>query len=173
MNANFFQAISDLNVQSDWTIIISKEPDNKFKVSVLLNNNNVKDEAKRIVPPMNLRGTAQELDEGFFDTITKPAQQTDALFTNMGAYMKQLEQAEQKSKMEREKKGKDKKKEEKPSCYEGIMQKVEELEAAGKYNEALLQLPKAEQFPDNEEEIEEKRQELWEQKDKQENNLFS
>ncbi len=76
--------------------------------------------------------------------------------------------------MEGDKKGKEKKPENtKAVTFETAMAKVEELEEQGKYGEALLQLPSVEKYPDHEEEIEEKRNELWELKDKKENNLFS
>ncbi|RYY59134.1 MAG: prtrc system protein e, partial [Chitinophagaceae bacterium] len=53
---------------------------------------------------MLLRGTVEELDEGFFDSILHPVQEAAGLFHNMESYMKGLEEAKKQSKMEQDKK---------------------------------------------------------------------
>ena len=80
--------------------------------------------------------------------------------------------------MEQDKKGKEKKAEgtketSKEATFETEMEKVDELAAQGKYSDALLKLPSKEKYPSRVEEIEEKRDELWEQQDKKDNNLFN
>lgn len=112
---------------------------------------------------MVLKGTAQELDEGFFSSIKNPVKKTASLFVNMEQYFKAQEEAKLQSKMQQDKKQKEsKQKESGDKKYETQMKKVTELEAAGKYREAYGQLPKVSDFPEHEEEITEKKNDLME-----------
>jgi len=147
-------------------------------VSVLLFDDKIDDKAARLIQPLTLEGTPLELDNGFFQGITEPIKKTSQLVSNMGQYMKGLEDAKKSSKMEQDKKGKEKKAEgtketSKEATFETEMEKVDELAAQGKYSDALLKLPSKEKYPSRVEEIEEKRDELWEQQDKKDNNLFN
>lgn len=38
----------------------------------MLNNEQCGDEARKLIPPHNLRGSAEELDNGFFERIITP-----------------------------------------------------------------------------------------------------
>jgi PRTRC genetic system protein E len=68
------------------------------------------DEARKLIPPVNLKGTAEELDNGFFETVGTPLQTASGLMVNMESFMKQMEEAKKKSAMEKEKSDKEKKK---------------------------------------------------------------
>ena len=115
----------------------------------MLNNEQCGDSAKKIIPPLNLRGTAEELDNGFFETISTPLQTASGLMVDMESFMKQLEEAKNKSAMEKEKLDKEKKeKEAKEKKYQDAVQKAEELEKEGKYKEAWTALPKVSEYPD-------------------------
>ncbi|HEU4573462.1 MAG TPA: PRTRC system protein E [Chitinophagaceae bacterium] len=163
MKTNFFEILSSLQVEADWKITISKDAAGTLTVSVLLSNEKCGDDARKLVPPMLFKGTAQELDEGFFTCIKTPAEKTSQLFANMEQYLKAQETAKVQSKMEQDKKQKEaKQKETGDKKYETQMKKVTELETAGKYREAYGQLPKISDFPDHEEEITEKKNELME-----------
>ena len=81
-------------------------------IAVLLIMNICGDEAKKMIPPLNLRGTAEELDNGFFETITMPLQTASGLMVEMESFMKQLEEAKKKSAIEKEKTDKEKKEKE-------------------------------------------------------------
>lgn len=160
---NFFQSIASLQVEGDWNITIKTAAQNRMLVSVLFTTDKTNDAARKLIPPMLLKGTAQELDEGFFVAIETPVRQTAALFTNMEAYAKAQEAAKLKSKMEQEKKQEQKtEKDNSNKKYETLMKKVDELQQAGKYREAFAQLPKAEDFPEYEEMIQERKDELRE-----------
>lgn len=164
MTTNFFSMIQSLNVQGDWKISIAKEEAGKLIISVLFFNEKTGDDARKIVPPMVFKGTAEEIDNGFFDAISNPVKKADQLFTNMEQYLKQLEQAQIQSKMEKEKSDKEKKeRDERKKKYEAVMKKVAELEEKKKIGEAIGAMPKPEDFPEQAEEIKKKTDELWKQ----------
>ncbi len=157
MTTNFFQSIADMQVQGGWNIIIARGEADTLIVSVLLTNDKAGDDASKLIPPMLLKGTPQELDEGFFAAIASPVKETSGLFANMEQYAKQLAEAKKQSKMEQDKGTKEnKEKEERRKKYEVIMKKVEELEEAKKIQEAIANLPKEKDFPEQVEEIREK-----------------
>lgn len=162
MTTNFFKSIEELNVKGDWKIAISKMEDGKLVVSVLFFNDKVGDDARKIVPPMNFKGTAEEIDDGFFAAIAEPIKKTDELFTNMDDYMKGLEQAKLKSQMEKQNQDKEKKeKDERKKKYDEKIKKVAELEEKNKIGEAIGAMPKEQDFPEQAEAIKKKLEELW------------
>src|SRR6266542_1073306 len=161
MTTNFFTRIAALKAAGDLKINIQTQNDNQLLVSVLVTNEKVNDDAKKMIPPLVFKGTPQELDEAFFATIEKPIQKTSNLFVNMESFEKAIEEAQRKSKMEKEKEDKEKKeKEEQKKKYDAQMKKVADLEEKEKYGEAIAAMPKADQFPEQEEEIKKKQEEL-------------
>ena len=74
MNTNFFNQIAQMDIQGDLHLTIAKGAENNLIVSVILQNEQCGDTAKQLIPPLNLRGTADELDEGFFQQIATPLQ---------------------------------------------------------------------------------------------------
>lgn len=173
MQTNFFHQAAAFTMQYGWRINIV--PNNgALVISVMLYDPATDDKTLKVVQTMNLKGTAKELDEGFFEAIAAPVQKTIALLTNEREYTKSLDNTKKQSKQEQDKKGNQKPADApKAITFETEMDKVEQLEAQGKFNEALMALPKVEKYPDNEDEIEEKRTALWEAIDKKDNNLFS
>lgn len=166
METNFFKQLAAFQVEGDWNIKIKSGTHNRMIISVLFHNEKVGDTARKLIPPMILKGTTEELDKGFFETIEKPVKQTAALFVNMEQYAKAQEQAKLQSKIESDKRDAVKREKETGNKkYETQMKKVAELDAAGKYREAYAQLPKSADFPEQESEIEEKRKELSEKFD--------
>jgi len=102
METNFFQSIVALQVTGNWTINIAKETADRLIVSVLFFNDNIREDSRKKVPPILLKGTAQELDEGFFKAIEQPVKETAQLFTNMEHFLKEKEQAKINSQMEKD-----------------------------------------------------------------------
>ncbi|WP_217607212.1 prtrc system protein e [Chitinophaga sp. GbtcB8] len=154
METNFFQQIADLNITGNLVLTVAKGADNNYLVSMILENEQCGDNAKHLIPRLNLRGTAQEIDGGFFDEISKPLQTASGLMVNMEAYLKQVEEAKKHSAMEKDKADKVKKeKEEKDKKFNEAMKKVDELEKEGKYREAWVKVPAPEQFPAQADEI--------------------
>jgi PRTRC genetic system protein E len=150
MQTNFFRQIAKMNLTGDLQLTIRPTSENRFVISVLLNNEQCGDEARKLIPPLNLRGTAEDLDNGFFETINQPLQTASGLMVDMEAFMKQLEEAQKKSAMEKEKSDKEKKeKESKEKKYKEAFEKAEALEKEGKYKDAWSALPKASEYPDH------------------------
>lgn len=161
MNTNFFKQIAQMNVTGDLHLTISKGAENNLVVSVLLNNEHCGDDAKNLILPYNLNATAEELDANFFERITTPMQAASALMDNMEAFMKQLEEAQKHSAMEKEKADKEKKeKEAKEKKYKEAMAKADELEKDGKHREAWSKVPEAADYPEKADEIRKRKREL-------------
>lgn len=146
---NFFSGIAALGVTGDLQVTMAKASDTNWVVSVMLHNEQCGDEARKLIPAFTLNGTAQELDNGFFQHISAPMQQASGLMVNMEAYQKQLEVARKQSAMEKEHADKEKKeKEAKEKRYKETLQKAYELEQAGKYREAWMKVPEPAEFPE-------------------------
>lgn len=178
MKTNFFENIANLNVPGNWKIAIHADAKGQFTVSALFNTEANGDNAHKLVPPMALTGTAQEMDEGFFDAIEQPVQQTAGLFRNMEAYLKSLEEAKKQSKMEQDKnkpkpstpkksEGDDIEvaepkvdKEAKKKAYDEAMEQVNEHNDHCRYAEALELLPSADEYPEKKAELDKKRADL-------------
>lgn len=161
MNTNFFSRIQDLNVKGNWKIHLSPQEDGVWTMSVLFADEQCADTASKLIPPMVFKGTAAELDAGFFAAIETPVQKTAGLFANMEQYRQQVEMARQQSQMEKDKETKQKKEqEERKKKYDSQMKKVEEYETDKKYSLAISALPKAEQFPEQSDLIKKKLEEL-------------
>lgn len=163
MNTNFFSQMAQLNITGDLHLTIRKGTENNYVVSVILKNEQCEDNAKNVIPPVSLRGTIQELDEGFFDEITKPMEAASGLMLDMEAFMKQLEAAKKQSAMEKEKVERNKKeKEAKDKKYKEAMTKADELEKEGKFREAWTKVPETTDFPEKADEIRNRKKELSE-----------
>ena len=160
MQTNFFRQIAKMDLTGDLQITLRPTIENSFVLSVLLNNEQCGDEARKMIPPLNLRGTAEELDNGFFERISAPLQTASGLMVDMESFLKQLEEVKKQSAMEKEKSDKEKKeKEAKEKKYKEAFQKAETLEKEGKYKEAWSALPKASEHPDFAEQIRKKQDE--------------
>jgi len=183
MTTNFFQNIANLNVPGNWKLTLHTDESGNFTVSALFTALQQADNALNAIPPMLLKGTATELDEGFFEAITEPVQQTAGLYHNLNAYHKGLEEARLKSKMEQDKKAKENKvkpktatdegeeedielaepkisREEKKRLYEDAIKTVNELRGGMKYAEALEILPETADYPEKAAELNKLRAEL-------------
>jgi len=149
MQTNFFRQLTKLNLVGDLQLILRQADENSFVLSVLLNNEQCGDKAKNLILPLNLSGTAEELDNGFFENVSVPLQSASGLMVNMESFMKQLEEAQKQSAMEKEKSDKEKKeKEAKEKKYKDAFEKAEELEKDGNYKGAWSALPRASEYPD-------------------------
>ncbi len=145
----FFSGIAALGITGDLQLTIRKGAENNWVVSVMLHNEQCGDSARKLIPSLNLNGTAEELDNSFFEQITTPMQAASGLMVNMEAFMKQVEEAKKQSAMEKEKADKDKKeKEAKEKKYKEAMQKVEELEKEGKFRDAWMKVPEPSEYPE-------------------------
>ncbi|GAC1310310.1 MAG: hypothetical protein NVSMB24_27290 [Mucilaginibacter sp.] len=182
MTTNFFQNIASLNLPGTWKLVIQTDVDGNMTVSELFNAT-CGDKAVKLIIPYTLTGTAQDLDEAFFTKITEPVVKTAELQTNLEAHLKSVEQAKAASKLEQDKKIKEKaqatttpkktddaeipepkiSKEEKKKTYDTAMENVTELIKKLKFSEALTILPGVEEYPNKENELKKKRQYLEQQ----------
>lgn len=161
MNANFFHQIAQLQITGDLQLTIAKGAENNLIVLVMLQNEQCGDNAKNIIPPLNLRGTAEELDNGFFEKITTPIQTASGLMVDMENFMKQLEETKKKSAMEKDKADRQKKEQEaKDKKFKDAMAKADELEKEGKHREAWVKVPEITEFPEKADEIRRRKREL-------------
>ena len=96
MQTNFFRQLAKMNLTGDLQITFTQTTENNYVVSVLLKNEQCGDEARKTIPPLNLRGTAEDLDNGFFENISTPLQTASGLMVDMEGFMKQLEEAKKK-----------------------------------------------------------------------------
>jgi len=158
---NFFSQIAQLQIIGDLHITIAKGAQDRLIVLVMLQNEACGDSAKHSIPPLNLRGTAEELDHGFFENITTPIESASGLMVDMEGYMKQLEQTKMQSAMEKEKDDKQKKEQEaKDKKFSEAIAKADELEKEGKFREAWIKVPEIHEFPFKAEEIRRRKSEL-------------
>jgi PRTRC genetic system protein E len=144
----FFKGIAALDIEGSLNIVIYKVGD-RLTVSVLLQNDNCGDAAKKSVPPLVLTGTAEELDSGFFAQVAAPIKETSGLLVNMEAYLKGREAAKAQSAAEKDKADKGRKEADgKDKKYTEALQKVEELEKEGKFREAWSKVPDPAKYPE-------------------------
>lgn len=161
MKSTFFKQLHALELIGDVQIIVSQGMDNQLIVSVMLHNKLCGDTAKHSIPPLTLKGTAEELDNGFFEKITEPMQTVSGLQVDMFAFTKQLEEAKKQSAMEKAQADKAQKElDAKTKKYQSGMDKAAELEAAGKYREAWMKVPDVQDYPEKAEEIRKRKKEL-------------
>lgn len=158
---NFFSSIAALNITGDLQMTIRKGAESNWIVSVMLNNEQCGDDARKLIPPLNLRGSAEELDNGFFERITTPIQTASGLMVDMEGFMKQLEEVKKQSAMEKEKTDRERKeKEAKEKKYREAMQKVDELEKEGKHRDAWMKVPDPSEYPEQAEAIRKRKSSL-------------
>jgi len=183
MTTNFFQNIASLNLQGVWKLAITTDDKGNFIVSQLFHTT-CGDKAVNLIVPLTLSGTAEDLDEGFFDKVTEPTLKSAGLQSNMEAHLKSVEAAKAASKLEQDKKNKEKaqatattakksddaelpepkmSREDKKKAYDEAMEQVTELIKKFKFSEALTILPSIEEHPNKENELKKKRQYLEQQ----------
>ncbi len=161
MNSNFFKQVEQIAFTGSLHIIITKGENNTLTVSTIPRSEQCGDKAKNLITPLNLTGTAQEFDEGYFKKITEPVQTASGLMDNMQLFMQQLQEAQKQSVMEKQKTDKQRKeKETKEKQYKEAMQQVDELEKAGKYRDAWTKVPDPAQFPEQAEALRKRKSSL-------------
>ena len=175
MKTNFFECITGLQSPGIWKLGIHQDEDGRFVVSALYAPNHSTDPLAKTVAPLIFKGTAQELDEGFFTAIEKPVQDTIGLYTTIAEYTETVEAAKKKAAQQGKQTArpatnvKDEGMEvpsagtgaaEKANAYREVMKKIADLNDHCKYNEALSLLPSAGEYPDKQEELAAKRKDL-------------
>lgn len=169
MSTNFFTQIAQMNIEGNLQINIQPN-ETEYIVSVLLQNDHCGDNAKNLIPPLVLKGTAEALDIGFLEKVMQPLEQSSNLMVNMESYLKAQEEARKQSAMEKEKAEKERKaKEERTKKFQKAMEKAEKLEQEKQYRKAWTAVPNIEDFPEFADKIRKRKKEL---SDQFEPNLF-
>ncbi|SOD17771.1 PRTRC system protein E [Pedobacter xixiisoli] len=138
---NFFTELADMEFTGDLHLTISHGNDGNMIVSALLRNNECRDDAKKMIPPMIFRGTAEKLDEAFLHDLRNPVEQVSELLCKMDDFMQQVENAKKQSAMGKDKVSVEKKEQDKKDKkYTDAMKKAEELDSEGKWKDAWLVL---------------------------------
>jgi PRTRC genetic system protein E len=157
---DFFTHIAALDFTGELRMVLKKDGDT-LTVSLLLANEQCGDNAQTLIPPLILKGTAAELDGGFFGQITAPIAKTSGLLVNMASYLKGQEAAKQQSAMEKSNAEKERKETDlKDKKYSDALQQAAELEKAGKFREAWAKVPDPSKYPEKTDEIRKRRKEL-------------
>jgi|SRR5665213_920007 len=189
MKTNFFENIANMQVPGKWNITIHTDDKGQFTVSTYFAGIATGDNASQAIPPLLSKGTAEEMDEGYFEAIENPVQQTAGLLTNMEDYLKGLSKAKEQSKMIQDNKTKGAKeksnktddgievpsaenKEEKRKAYTEIIRQIVELDGKCQYDEALELLPSVADYPDKEAEISKRTADLERKREQKKQLLF-
>ncbi len=161
METNFFRYIKNMKIEGDLHIIIANGENDTLVVSTMVNNEKCTDTAKNRLTPLNLRGTAQQMDIGYLDTISQPMKEVSGLLSNMEAFAKQKAETQKKSAMTTESTERDKKTvDTKEQKYIDGMKKADELEKMGKFKEAWMSVPDPANYPDKVEILRNRREQL-------------
>jgi len=160
---NFFHHLLCLGENALWHITIQID-NGYFIISTLLSQT-----AAEPRPTILFKGTAEELDLGFFCALSAPIQETKALFTNESAYRAALGQARQTT-LEKNEKAKIKtaavpavqpdNREEKRKKYDQAIKSITDLSSQWLYKEALELLPSIEEYPEKSADLEKLRKDL-------------
>lgn len=122
----------------------------EITVSLLPRAKDVKDEAISKIQPLVLRGTPEELDEKFIESITQPLQKASGLFTTLKDFEKSVAEAEKESKMADKKKKDEKEAAEKAKKLklendkkaDELLKEVDEMKKENKIPAAITKLEK-------------------------------
>jgi len=183
MKTNFFENIANLNTPGIWKIGIQNDASGHFVVSALYSPVQSTEPALKTIAPLIFKGTATEMDEGFFEAIEKPVQETAVLYSNIATYTKNLDNA--KKKLSQGNKSQPVKKteatggdeadievgepkvsaEDKKKAYTEAIRKVVELNDACKYEDALAILPSVTDYPEKAEELNKRKADLTRKKE--------
>ena len=160
METNFFKQMNDLKLTGNTKVNIQSLPDGTMTVSILLINDALKDKSANQIPPLIIKGSIEELDLKFFETITSPIQKTNQLLCNMREHEQALKNVQTSNSSKNTSGSGNKDKDGNRKRFEEQMKKVNDLEKLNKVGEAIGQMPDAKIYPEFEEEIKTKMQQL-------------
>lgn len=155
MKTNFFTQLNEISGGTEIIMAFKSDSDGKLTVSLHSKNTDVKDKAKNHIPPLVVTETPENLDEEFFEAISKPFKKSLGLLDGMKNYEAQLDKAEKETKAAKDLQEKEKKaKEEKKKKYDGLMKKAKELEETKEYAKAIGCLREALPFAEDKGKVE-------------------
>jgi len=120
-------------------------------VSIFPKLKGLKDDAQNHLQPVILKGTAAELDDGFFDTVCQPLQRASGLLSGMKSFEDSLALMEaERKEVKEQKRVADKKADECKTKYDKLIARADSLEQEEKYDDALQILREARTMADGE-----------------------
>lgn len=153
---NLFKQLEPL-INEVMTVQITLSKKDGVMTVCVIPQGEVKDEAAKHIIPIVLSGTADEMDNGFIDAITKPLMKTAGLISNVAQFEKDLEEAEAATKMAKASEEKKKKEEEtkkkesqlKKRKFEKLFAKASALIELKDYRNAIGALNEARELTEN------------------------
>ena len=147
----FFKKLSEIMTAGTTLNLTVHHQNGILTVSVLPKVKGLKDDAKKHLLPIVLTGTPEELDEGFFDTVSQPVQKASGMLSNMKSFEEGLARVEaEKKEVKEQKRAAEKKADERKKQYDKLMAKADALEKEGKNDDALKSLREARAIADGE-----------------------
>lgn len=144
----FFKKISELLGEGCTLVMNVAKKGDKLVVGVLPGNPLVKDAGAKNIAPLNIVGTADELDEGFISAIEEPISRVTGLLVDMESFEKAEEEAKAKSEVLRKQQEEKKKKEE---MFKGFIALAKENLDADKFKDSKYCLEEAKKSTDGSE----------------------
>lgn len=158
---NFFRQMASLNFEGNVCLTIAKAGENNLVVSLMVQNDRCEDKAKQLIEPLLFRGDALKIDEAFFEDFKSPIEVTSELLSNMGSYMKSVEEVRKASELEKSKSNKPNTGQSgKANKYEEAMAKADELDRENRPRDAWMVLDKLQGYPEHAESIRKRKREL-------------
>ena len=145
----FFSKLSQcLTPQTSVNLTVHSQ-DGILSVSVFPKAKGLKDEAKNHLQPIVLTGTAQELDDGFFDAIAQPIEKASKMLAGMKQFETSLDLMEtQKKETQEHQKNVDKQAQDRKAKCDKLISRAATLEDEEKYEDALKALREARTLAD-------------------------
>lgn len=138
-----FKKLSESMAEGTTIALTIAKSESGLAVSVLPGNSLVKDAAKNKFVPICLNGTAEEMDEGFLDTVLQPIAKANGLLSNIKDFEDAQEEAKKASEMEKKAKDEAKKAQEE---FNGWMAIAEQNFKENKFKDALTCLDGAHKY---------------------------
>ena len=147
----FFNQLSQMMTDGVTISLTVHRLNGNLTVSVFPKLKGLKDEAKKHLQPIVLTGTAEELDEGFFNTVAQPVQKACGLLSGMKSFEEALARVEtEKQEVKEQKRAAGKRADERKAKYDKLIARADALEKEGKNEDALQSLREARTMADGE-----------------------
>ena len=147
----FFKELSNAMTDGTGVSLTVHRLNGSMTVSVFPKLKGLKDDAQKHLQPIVLTGTPEELDAGFFDTVSQPVQKASGMLSNMKSFEASLARVEaERKEAQEQKRTADKKADERKAKYDKLIARAETQENEGKNDDALQSLREARTMADGE-----------------------
>lgn len=140
---DLFKTLDEILKESCSVNISVSKKGNELVVGVLPANNLVKDGAKNSIVPLNISGTAEELDNGFCQAIKEPIERTCGLLIDLKSFEDAEKEAKEKSQMLKSQK---QERDKRLKTFNSYISLIEKNINESKFKDALTCIEKAKDF---------------------------